>query len=294
MSHLKFLYNSVELCSQSTKFIIFVFKAQLQAWSISHKYQEVPGATLRMKELIWTLDLSFKAVTYSEFGFVVKEMVIAGVCFLKLQNHFWNVFAETFVGVVHENEWTCSPASTRHRSPQCVHECRWCRRRQWELLPRARQMHTHNLQDYRKKRTDNSAFLLEGGSSSWLSGKYTCENPEHKPVSDTLSYKSAEQIPQYTNKALEKALFSLQIQSLVCRAERNGRAELPNTFLHVFYTWVAASTKPHILYSVSIAVYLIWTFYCMKVTVFIVITWKIKYEWNKIQCSLTFFKGCCI
>lgn len=110
MSQLNFLQNSVELCSQSTKFIIFLFKAQLQAWSISHKYQEVPEATVRIKELIWTLDLSFKAVMYSEFGFMVKEMVIAEVCFLKLQNHFWNVFIETSVSAVHENEGTCSTA----------------------------------------------------------------------------------------------------------------------------------------------------------------------------------------
>jgi len=95
----------VELCSQSTKFIIFVFKAQLQAWSISHKYQEVPEATVRIKELIWTLDLSFKAVMYSEFGFMVKEMVIAKVCFLKSQNHFWNVFTETFISATHAWEW---------------------------------------------------------------------------------------------------------------------------------------------------------------------------------------------
>lgn len=108
-------------------FIIFLFKAQLQAWSISHKYQEVPEATVRIKELIWTLDLSFKAVMYSEFGFMVKEMVIAEVCFLKLQNHFWNVFIEIFVGAVHENEWTCSTALSQDDSTEFVYWCHWCR-----------------------------------------------------------------------------------------------------------------------------------------------------------------------
>ena len=71
-------------------FLFFFFKVhrQLLAWSPSHKEQEGPEATGRIKGLIKTLDLSFKAVMYSEFGYMEKETVIVEVCFLKLQNNF--------------------------------------------------------------------------------------------------------------------------------------------------------------------------------------------------------------
>ena len=89
------LFNALELCSQSAKFFpffpfFFFFKVhrQLLAWSPSHKEQEGPEATGRIKGLIKTLDLSFKVVMYSEFGYMEKETVIVEVCFLKLQNNF--------------------------------------------------------------------------------------------------------------------------------------------------------------------------------------------------------------
>lgn len=87
------LFNAVGLCSQPAKSFFFalcflLLRRQLLAWSPSHKEQEEPEPTGRIKGLIETLDLSFKVVMYSEFGYMEKETVIVEVCFLKLQNYF--------------------------------------------------------------------------------------------------------------------------------------------------------------------------------------------------------------
>lgn len=67
----------------------FFVQRQLLAWS-PYKEQEGPEATGRIKGLIRTLDLSFKVVMYSEFGYMEKETVIVEVCFLKLRSNFSN------------------------------------------------------------------------------------------------------------------------------------------------------------------------------------------------------------